>query len=442
VAVVSFVFALLGLVLVMLREVFGAIGRSIHPAVVAASGILIAAITTWTGAKGLARTLPAGWVKSNLRWLAPAAVVLLAIMFWLAPAPVKRSLLPRLSGNTNVAVVDFVIATTNGDTHGSSSETAELLVHELSKRAKAGEIDVGRFDQLEDAPLDDLERRDEWAIAFSNKVNAHIIVGGVIEPFRGVGSRITPLVYVRPDAVPDAPELSQWLKSARAITTLYDVLGSTYGPADREQLAKSIGDIVTDLVLFARATNELRAGRPESAAEILEQLRQAGSGVIPTDVAVIFEADAALIESQTLTGEKRRAALEHAEVLLEGISDLPRARFALAEVHFQQAAASSCASGATATRSLAGVEEEYRRLLDEPLPNVVRIKARLGILKTRSCAINAGVVDESRRDEEIRSVRAEAQQLEADADRLVGPDALAAKPLVARALVLWPELVL
>jgi hypothetical protein len=441
VTVISFVLALAGLLLVLLREVFGALGHRVHPVVAAASGIVIAVTAAWSGANALAAKLPAGWLGHNVKWLAPVATLLVAVVFWVLPAPVERTPTKQMTSDTNVAVVDFLLpASSKADRAKASAEVGAIVAGDLAQRAGPDHIAVERYEER--APIDDPARRDAWVARFSVAANAHIVVGGRMELVRGVGTRITPIVYVRPDAVPDAPELARWLEASTPIVTQYDVTGQAYGPAERDRLAKDLADVVTDLVLFTRATDAVRAGRPDDAEHQLERLSASGSGIIPSEQVRLFQADAALMQSQAVTGADRDAVLGRAAQLLAADASFPRARFALAEVHLQQATGSGCGPGSVQGDALAAVSAEYERLDGADLPALVRLKARLGALKAQACARRAGLSPAGEFPASSADIRAAAARLEADARGLNGPEAVAARPVVARALVLWPEVVL
>ena len=217
-----------------------------------------------------------------------------------------------------------------------------------------------------------------------DQVNAHIVVGGRVEAMVGRGTRITPAVYVRPDTVPDAPELAEWIEVTEPITTLYDVTGAHYGPAERAQLAHDLGAIVSDVMRFATATNQLRAGKLADAEATLEQLRSQGSRALPDRYLALFEADAILPKG------RRRSLAPTASV--------PSRSRVAARCERPTASGIRPGRGPPPTApSLPGCEQpppealdavrtEFARLESADVPLLVRLKARLGALKVRSCA--------------------------------------------------------
>ena len=433
--------AVVGIALVLLRDVFASLGRPIHPFAVAFIGVTLAGLTAWKAVDALPRVL--GLSKRKLRMLVSALVVTLGAILLVFPAPISPKPENRMTGGTNVAVVDFLLdGATSSVRDRASSEIAGVVEGELARDASASGIEVARYDAEEESRLD-AGRRTAWAEAFASRVNAHVVVGGLMKSLGGAGTRITLLAYVRSDTIPESPELASWIESRTPIITLFDVTGATFGPAEREQLAHDVGGAVSDLVAFAQATNHLRAGRPAEAATALQRLAEHDSALVPAEEVALFRAVAQLLRAQALPGPSRAPLLEEAKgYLAPHLASFPRARFVDAEIQFQIAAAPGCATGAIDGAALAMVRQAYDGLGSEPVDPLIAAKARLGSLKARACAVAAGLLSAADETGEESAIHHDATQLYDDLGRLPATETLAVRPIAARTLAVWPEVVL
>jgi hypothetical protein len=227
------------------------------------------------------------------------------------------------------------------------------------------------------------------------------------------------------------------------VITLFDVTGATFGPAEREQLAHDIGGAVSDLLAFAQATNHLRAGRPAEAAATLQRLAEHDSPLVPPEQVALFRAVADLLRAQALPAASRRSLLDGARgYLAPHLATFPRARFVDAEIEFQIATAPGCATGVIDGTALAAVRQAYDALGREPVDPLVAGKARLGSLKARACAVAASLSSVGDETAEDSAIHDDATRLYDDLGRLPSTETLAVRPIAARTLAVWPELVL
>lgn len=381
-----------GLSLVFVRDLLDEIGRPVNPVLLTILGMSIAFAGTWLAVRRVRAETSNEFVRQYGHFVALGAIALVGATILLVPAPTPQQLLHRLSGDVNVAVLDFVAPS------GESplEDVGDLIVRGLAEApVETIQIEVQNYGGAGDGAFLNEEEREEWAAEFGAEVNAHLIVAGEVRPMGPLLFSLTPMVYVRPDAIPDSPELAGWLRADEPIVTN---LSNGFGPSERERLRAELTTLVEDVVLLAVASDEINNGRPAAAATRLDRLATRDTILISPELVAVYRGTAALFQAEGAADSERTEAIDRAIAVYSSVaSTSPRARFGLHEARLAQAVDEGCRIGGVDASTLDEIGAGFGSLAsDATLPPIVRARAELGELRVLACSITSGHVAPAR----------------------------------------------
>lgn len=325
--------------------------------------------------------------------------VVLLLHFQAPPPP-----LHRLTGPRDVAVVGFK-GSGPGQNQRVLDDVSATFARDLSK--VLDDTTVRDYATEYPLPLKELLQHDHHGLEtrtrkFVDQSNAAILLGGIVTAGDAGQTLVRPAVYVRPDQVVDAPELSGWYTGEPL-------------PMDAGwQSAYSRRAMVSELVRRARgladftyALDAWRQGNAAQADRALARLlpgggsptSESGTGFVTPDLVHLFRGhtleDVALKDPENV----HRAELDAARGEYQAIADSSpirlRAQISLAYNTYLRALGlhPSCNPGTVRAAELAEAAAAFRRLADDPaFTRLGRLKASYDLAQVEFCRVRAELV--------------------------------------------------
>lgn len=330
----------------------------------------------------------AGWRHKLGLWLgivtgvAGVVALVAGLVAWIEPDPPDIRV---LDGDLTVGVVDFVVDDTEEeipDLEDLALSLSNSLDAELQERGALPEGDAAPLsvDVLSSSEADSLEGSDFTARAARAQTLAErhgadsIASAAVSSDLRSV----QPLVYVAPDAVPDALELSGLYPFGSAVVTRapIDVNG-----AARSEVRAALTSRSVSLAEFLMGLERHANGEYPAAAANFERSLETWPGEEGRDLVMLFLGNTALKQDDL------DLAREWYERGLDAAADpSPRLELALLEVRFHEQRG-DCSGSATVEdmqEVQAGYEEIQR--LDAVPPGVLfDLRVEFGLARTAVC---------------------------------------------------------
>ncbi len=343
---------------------------------------------------------PVGWVQRVFGWrhevglwvslLAVAIPVSAGLWAWFRPDPPDIRV---LDGDLTVGVVDFVVDDTEDeipDLEDLALSLSNALDTELQERGALPEGNAAPLtvDVLSSSEADPLEGSDFTARAaraqtLAERHGADSIASAAVS---GDLRSVQPLVYVAPDAVPDALELSGLYPFGSAVVTRapIDVNG-----AARSEVRSALTSRSVSLAEFLMGLERHANGAYAAAAANFERSLETWPGEEGRDLVMLFLGNTALKQDDL---ELARQWYERG--LAAAADPSPRLELALLEVRFHEQRG-DCSGSATVEdmqEVQAGYEEIQR--LDAVPPGVLfDLRVEFGLARTAMCLAVLGAGD-------------------------------------------------
>ena len=321
--------------------------------------------------------------------------------------------LPRLTGAQDIAVLGFVRP------DGSRTDQLNAISTDLADAVddKLASSQVASYAGLTDPPLELLgavepEELESWTSEFVGKSGAEIVIAGVIDDVSGLQVRAQPAVWVRPELIPEAPELVGWILGTSAPLT-----GGLSSQVAREQLLDAYLSDAVALASFVGALDMWRAGNPQEAQETLGKLLAASesspssSKLLSPDILHLFRGHALQVSAIRGPVALRGDALDMAAAdyaAIDSSSPLEaRARLSAATNDYLRSVGELCRQDTVDADRLASATSQLDSLrLEERLSGVGRLTAEVNFSRARRCLdIAAGTPPAAALRESLTRVR-------------------------------------
>jgi hypothetical protein len=319
---------------------------------------------------------------------------------------------PRLTGTHDIAVLGFVRP------DGSHTDELDAISSELA----AGIEDEHANGQVAayvegDPPLEKLvtrepEQLEDWTSEFVENTGADIVIAGIVDDVSGPQIRAQPAVWIRPELIPETPELVGWILGTSAPLT-----GGLSSQVAREQLLDAYRSDAVALARFITALDTWRAGSPEEAQQILAELLAAAKGstssskLLSVEMLHLFRGHA--LQASAVRGlvdqpvdVLAEAAAEYAAI--DSLSPLAaRARLSAATNDYLRSVGDLCSADTVdANRLHSAVSELDVLRQDQRLSDIGRLTAEVNLSRARRCLdLAAGVPSADTLRESLNRVR-------------------------------------
>lgn len=326
--------------------------------------------------------------------VAGVVALIAGLVAWIEPDPPEIRV---LDGDLTVGVVDFVVDGTDDempDLEDLALSLSNALDAELQERAALPEGDAAPLsvDVLGSSEADPLEGSDfaAWAAraqTLSERHGADTVASAVVSSDLRT---VQPLVYVAPEAVPDALELSGLYPFGPAIVTRapIDVNG-----AARSEVRAALTTRSVSLAEFLMGLQRHANGEYAAAAANFERSLETWPGEEGRDLVMLFLGNTAL-KQDDLEGARQwyERGLEAA------VDPSPRLELALLEVRFHEQRG-NCSGSATVEdmQEVQAGYEEIQRLDAVPPGALFDLRVEFGLARTAVCVavLGAGEYAES-----------------------------------------------
>ena len=333
-------------------------------------------------------------------WIGVSVVIVAAllsvVMWYFRP---RQSNIIVLERDLNVAVLPFAIEGHTGEGDGAfGSSFAGGVADALLARTEAELEGTGIRPDIKamDVELDlsqvpaDLAAR---GAAIAAEAGADFVLTGVISS-NELGTVVRPLVFVAPERVPDAPELSGWYDGGVELTADPDLATNLQSQG---RAYHDMRDAMGTLIDVGLALEDLAAGRAEGAADRLEAVDRGGNfHIIPHELVLLLLGNALGREAcpaGRCDEERLERAADAYQQSAEGPSGLARGRVGLGELALQRGqGGGGCGVDEIDGVALDEAESLFRGVIDDPAtPPVARAKAQLGLARVDACRTAAGI---------------------------------------------------